>query len=425
MSATSDVVAEDAAAIRVHPSAKAAWALGGVTVLCALLFLLMRRGGTTAFNLSTSQDAFIIPPLDVSVSATTTIAIAVSAAATAAAIVLLRLGRKTPTWLVIVTAIVAMIGFLAWAGAGNTVQVPGLLTGTVTLSVPLVFGALGGVVSERTGVVNIAIEGQLLAGAFAGAVVSSITQSAFAGLLGAALAGVVVSLLLTLFALKYVVEQVIVGVVLNVLVSGLTGFLYSTWLAKDAEHLNSPAMFSAIKIPLLGDIPVIGPALFRQSIVVYLLYVLVAAVTFALFRTRWGLRTRAIGEHPQAADTVGIHVLRTQFWNVCLAGAIAGLGGAYLVLASVGTFGKDMTAGAGFIALAAVIFGKWHPLKATLAALLFGFASNLQGALSVIGSPVPSEFMLMLPYVVTILAVAGFVGQSRAPAHDGVPFTKA
>jgi ABC-type uncharacterized transport system permease subunit len=161
-----------------------------------------------------------------------------------------------------------------------------------------------------------------------------------------------------------------------------------------------------------------------QTLVVYLMYVAVALVYFGLFHTKWGLRLRAVGEHPQAADTVGIKVNRTRFWNVALAGAIAGLGGTFFTIGSGIAFNKEMTAGAGFIALAAVIFGQWDPIKATLAALLFGFASNLQNTLSVIGSPVPSEFMLMLPYVVTIFAVAGLVGKVRGPAAAGKPYIK-
>jgi simple sugar transport system permease protein len=195
-------------------------------------------------------------------------------------------------------------------------------------------------------------------------------------------------------------------------------------LSPNAAVLNTPPRFPRLPIPLLGEIPIIGPVLFRQTIIVYLMYVAVAVVWFGLFKTRWGLRLRAVGEHPQAADTVGINVNSTRFWNVSLAGAIAGLGGAYFTLGSVGAFNKEMTAGAGFIALAAVIFGRWDPLRATLAALLFGFASNLQSVLSIIGSPVPSEFMLMLPYLVTIFAVAGLVGQVRGPAASGKPYIK-
>jgi len=308
--------------------------------------------------------------------------------------------------------------------SGASLPVPGLLSGALTLAVPLIYGALAGVIGERAGVVNIAIEGQLLAGAFTAAVIGSVTGQPFLGMAGAMIAGALVAFVLAAFAIKYLVEQVIVGVVLNVLVTGLTSFFYSQVLQPNAAALNTPPRLERLPIPLLSDIPVIGPVLFRQTILVYLMYVIVFVVWFAMFRTRWGLRLRAVGEHPQAADTVGIKVNATRFWNVLLAGAIAGLGGTVFTIGNGIAFNKEMTAGAGFIALAAVIFGQWDPIKATLAALLFGFASSLQNSLSVIGSPVPSEFMLMLPYVVTIFVVAGVVGKSRAPAADGVPYVK-
>src|SRR5690606_498422 len=195
-------------------------------------------------------------------------------------------------------------------------------------------------------------------------------------------------------------------------------------LTKDPGLLNTPPRFTRIEIPVLGEIPILGPVLFEQTIIVYIMYVVVALVYFGLFHTKWGLRMRAVGEHPTAADTVGINVTGTRFWNVSLAGAIAGLGGAFFTLGAVGAFNKEMTAGAGFIALAAVIFGRWDPIRATLAALLFGFASSLQNVLGIIGSPVPSEFLLMLPYLVTIFAVAGLVGLSRPPAASGTPYIK-
>jgi simple sugar transport system permease protein len=254
--------------------------------------------------------------------------------------------------------------------------------------------------------------------------VASITRNIWAGLFSALIAGMLVSFVLAAFSIKYFVDQVIVGVVLNVLVTGLTSFLYSEVLAKNPTLLNHPPTLQRIAIPGLSQIPIIGPVLFDQTIIVYLMYIAVFAVWYALFHTKWGLRVRAVGEHPQAADTVGINVTSTRFWNVSLAGAIAGLGGAYFTLGSVGLFTKEMTAGQGFIALAAVIFGRWDPIRATLAALLFGFATNLQNVLGIIGSPVPSEFMLMLPYVVTIFAVAGLVGYARAPAADGKPYIK-
>ncbi|CAN5277233.1 ABC transporter permease [soil metagenome] len=398
--------------------------LGAFAIIAVLIFVIGGRGGTTTFKLSTDSDVIQLPPIFAPVTLVTTVVIVLLFIGAIASAYLSFHARKTPLWLTAVFALLFLAAFLTWAAADATIPIPGLLVGTVGLSVPLIFGALGGVISERVGVVNVAIEGQLLAGAFASAVVASVTQQPVAGLLAATIAGVLVSFVLAAFSIKYIVDQVIVGVVLNVLVVGLTSFLFSKVLAPNAALLNSPPRFQRIPIPLLGEIPILGPVLFRQTIIVYIMYIAVVVVWFALFKTKWGLRLRSVGEHPQAADTVGINVNRTRFWNVSLAGAIAGFGGAYFTLGSVGGFNKEMTAGAGFIALAAVIFGRWDPIRATLAALLFGFASNLQSVLSIIGSPVPSEFMLMLPYLVTIFAVAGLVGQVRGPAASGKPYIK-
>ena len=393
-------------------------------IISMLLFLIGSRSGVATFRLSTDSDVIQLPPISANVQVVTTAVIVLLWVIAAISAYLSYRARKTPLWLIAIFAFLFLAGFLTWAAADATIPIPGLLVGTVGLSVPLIFGALGGVISERVGVVNVAIEGQLLAGAFASAVVASITQQPIAGLFAAIIAGVLVSFVLAVFSIRYIVDQVIVGVVLNVLVVGLTSFLFSKVLAPNAALLNTPPRFPRLPIPLLSEIPILGPVLFRQTIIVYIMYIAVAVVWFALFKTRWGLRLRSVGEHPQAADTVGINVNRTRFWNVSLAGAIAGFGGAYFTLGSVGAFNKEMTAGAGFIALAAVIFGRWDPIRATLAALLFGFASNLQNVLSIIGSPVPSEFMLMLPYLVTIFAVAGLVGQVRGPAASGKPYIK-
>jgi simple sugar transport system permease protein len=399
-------------------------ALSIFAVLALLLFVVGARSGTTTFRLSTDSDLIQLAPILADVTIVTTVVVVLLFLTAAASAFLSFRAAKTPIWALAGYALLFVVAFLTWAAADAAIPVPGLLVGTVGLSVPLIFGALGGVISERVGVVNVAIEGQLLAGAFVSAVVASVTHQPVAGLFAAVIAGVLVSFVLAAFSIKYLVDQVIVGVVLNVLVTGLTSFLFSKVLSPNAAVLNTPPRFPRLPIPLLGEIPIIGPVLFRQTIIVYLMYVAVAVVWFGLFKTRWGLRLRAVGEHPQAADTVGINVNSTRFWNVSLAGAIAGLGGAYFTLGSVGAFNKEMTAGAGFIALAAVIFGRWDPLRATLAALLFGFASNLQSVLSIIGSPVPSEFMLMLPYLVTIFAVAGLVGQVRGPAASGKPYIK-
>ncbi len=399
-------------------------AFGAFTLFALILFVVFGRDGISTMRLSDSSDMIQLADVEFPTRATGVVVTILMLAIAGISTWLVTQHRKTPLWLTSVFAFLALFGFLVWASAGATIPVPGLLFGSLSLAVPLIFGAMGGVISERAGVVNVAIEGQLLAGAFTSALVASITGQPLLGLAAAMVAGVLVSFVLAAFSIKYFVDQVIVGVVLNVLVTGVTGFLFSQVLAPNAGTLNSPPRFERINIPFLSEIPLIGPVLFRQTLIVYIMYIVVAAVYFGIFHTRWGLRLRAVGEHPQAADTVGINVTGTRFWNVSLAGAIAGLGGAYFTLGSVGAFGKDMTAGAGFIALAAVIFGRWDPIRAMLAALLFGFASNLQNVLSIIGSPVPSEFMLMLPYLVTIFAVAGLVGQSRGPAASGKPYIK-
>lgn len=396
--------------------------LGVLGALLAVVLIRSGHSGETTFQLAVDSDFVQLPDIVVPSVATAWVMVGLCLALAAEAVRRMLSHVPQPVWIPIMFAVAWMIGFLSWAAADDRIRVVSLLGGAVALAIPLVFGALGGVLGERAGVVNIAIEGQLLFGAFAAAITASLTGSPWAGLIAAMVAGALIALLLGLFAITYLVDQVIVGVVLNVLVVGLTNFLFRQVLTPNADTLNSPDRFPAMSIPILGDIPLVGPILFRQTALVYVLYAVVALVTYALYRTRWGLRVRAVGEHPKAADTVGIKVNRTRYRTILLAGAIAGMGGAYFSLVSVAGFNREMTGGAGYIALAAVIFGKWDPIRATLAALLFGFASNLQGVLSAIGSPVPSQFMLMLPYLVTIFAVAGLVGRSRPPAADGIPY---
>ncbi|PFG33724.1 ABC transporter permease [Sanguibacter antarcticus] len=410
----------------VVTSNKAPIAFSIVTVLMVLLVALSPREGKTKFRFSSDGDFFQIPDIAVPGTGVAWACIVVLVVLTLLAFVRVRTNKPVPVLVSVLFAVLVLVAFLSWAGAGSLRDFPvvRLIGGAVLLSVPIVFGALGGAIGEKAGVVNIAIEGQLLAGAFCAAIVGSITHSPWMGLVAAIAAGALVALVLGVFTITYRVNQVIVGVVLNVLVVGLTGFLYSQVLVPQASTLNRTTRFPTVHIPFLADIPIIGPALFDQSILVYLMYVTVPAVWFAMYRTRWGLRVRAVGEHPKAADTVGIKVQLVRYRALVIAGAIVGVGGAFYTVVSVSSFGKGMTAGAGYIALAAVIFGKWDPVRAALAALLFGFASNLEGALSIVGAPVPSQFMLMLPYVVTLLAVAGLVGRSRAPGASGLPYVK-
>ncbi|MEU1642785.1 ABC transporter permease [Micromonospora zamorensis] len=321
-----------------------------------------------------------------------------------------------------------VLSFLCWqvsaAPAGqNFMPLVNIIRGTFILALPLIFGALAGVLCERSGVVNVAIEGQLLMGAFSGALFGSISGSVWVGLVAAALGGAFISLLLAVFAIRYLVDQVVMGIVLNLLAVGVTGFLYERLMQTDAAKYNSAPRFSNWEIPLLKDIPVLGPALFRGNIFLYLGLLLVLVIHIGLFRTRWGLRTRSVGEHPVAADTLGVKVLRVRYRNVLLAGVVAGIGGASYTLALY-SFTKNMIGGKGFIALAALIFGRWNPTGALLAALFFGFADQLATYLGAISSSIPSQFLAMLPYLATILAVAGLVGRVRAPAADGKPYIK-
>ena len=318
----------------------------------------------------------------------------------------------------------SIMSFLCWTAAGKFIPFTGLLQGAIMLSVPLIFGSMAGLLCEKSGVINIAIEGQLLFAAFVSAVVASITQNVFLGLISAPVAGSLISLILAFFSIRFQVDQVILGFVINVLVLGLTSFFYTTLLIPYEDRWNVGGSFSTLPIPLLSKIPIIGPTLFNQTIIVYLMYAFIIFIQIALFKTKWGLRTRAIGEVPVAADSVGVDVNKLRFRNVMLAGLVAGTGGAYFTVGTIGPFSQSMTAGAGFIALACLIFGKWTPRGAILAALFFGFANNLQGNLSIIGVSIPSEFMLMIPYIATIIAVSGVVGRVRAPAADGIPYIR-
>lgn len=418
-----DHVSDELQTVKIR-SFKLPVALVILPVLMAVLFMQVPREGTSTFNLGSGALSYDLPHIDLPSGPVAWTMLVLLLLLAAYSVYRAVTYQKTQIPVLIVYGLLLVFAFLVWASANGTVPVTSLLAGSLSLAIPLIFGALGGVIGERVGVVNVAIEAQFLLAAFNAALLGSITKNPFVGLVGALIGGILVAWVLSAFALKYLVEQVVVGVVLNVLVLGLTSFLHGALLMSNEQAFNRPATFDRIRIPGLVEIPVLGPVLFNQPIIVYLAYIAVAAVAWGLYRTKWGLRLRAVGEHPKAADTVGIKVIPTRFWNMTLAGAIAGMGGAYLTLVSVPQFGKDMTAGIGFIALAAVIFGRWDPIKATLAALLFGFATNLQNLLTVLKTPVPSEFMLMLPYLITLIAVVSFAGKVRGPAAAGKPYIK-
>jgi general nucleoside transport system permease protein len=413
------------APVAVNRRAIAAGAFIAFGLIDIFLFGMHAHKGDATFLLSAPGASISVPAIHVPAAQ-----VAYVLGAASIALGVLRIVADVSTWVKRVSIGLVLIFFvislLSWAYAGSAIplNVVNLLQSTLSLSVPLVLGALAGCMCERSGVINIAIEGQLLLGAFAAAVVASAFGLWF-GLIAGALAGGLLGLVLALFAIRYLVDQIILGVVLNVLVSGLTGYLYDRILTTH-PNLNAGLTFNtSVKIPVLGDIPIIGPIFFDSTIFLYIMYAMIILVQVGLFNTRWGLRVRAVGEHPVAADTVGIRVLATRYRNVVMGGLIAGIGGAYLTVGQAGTFSKDMSSGLGYIALAAMIFGRWTPLGATAAALLFGFANSLQSTLSTINVPIPSNILLMAPYAATIVAVAGLVGKVRPPAADGKPYVKA
>ncbi len=388
-------------------------------------FGVFARHGHATFAFSPEFAKVTVPNLDLPADITAYVCGAVSVAAglMRAVVPVGTALRRTSIGVVLFCFVIAL---LCWADVGQPVpfNVVNLLSGTIAASIPLILGALAGCMSERSGVINIAIEGKLLFGAFASGIVASAFGNLWLGLLCGALAGGLLGAMLAVFAIRYLVDQVVLGVVLNVFAAGLTGFLYDRVLTPYQNRLNSPPTFQAFKIPLLGDIPIIGPVFFDNTIFLYITYAALILVQVGLFRSKWGLRVRAVGEHPTAAETVGIRVLANRYRNVILAGLLAGIGGAYLNIGSVGSFTPNMSSGMGYIALAAVIFGRWTPLGSLGAALLFGFTLELQSVLASINVPIPSNILLMTPYIATIIAVAGLVGRVQAPRADGQPYIK-
>lgn len=395
--------------------------VGWLLIALALfvVFVLGAQGDAT-FRLSRPNDPFALPNLVVPAGPFGHVAAA--ALAFLGARELIRGGTRWTSLTLGVGLAILVMAFLVWATAGKSFSLTGMLQATVVRAVPIALGGLAGVLCERVAVVNIAIEGMLLAGAFTGALVGSLIGG-WGGLFAAVLVGGLFGLILAALVVTYRMDQIVAGVVINLFVLGVTSYVSSQVFA---EHraLNNAPVFRSWKVPFLGDIPVIGPMLFNQNLFVYGAFILVAVSTYYLFHTRHGLRARAVGEHPRAADTLGVNVYLTRYVHVTLGGMVAGFGGAWFTLGSVGRFDENMTGGRGFIGLAAMIFGRWHPVGALAAALVFGFADSLQQKLALLNTPIPSEFLAMAPYIATMIVVAGLIGRARPPAADGKPYVK-
>ena len=333
-------------------------------------------------------------------------------------------GIRSTGWLVGIIATTFVVAFLVWAAQGKSFNLTGMLSSSFVRATPIALAALCGVISERSAVINIGIEGIMLMAAQAAVVAATVTHNLYVGLFAAMLVGALVAALHAYLVIRFKVDQVVSGVAINIFGAGFTSFMSSRFLQKQGDLLNNSGTFPVISIPLFSKIPIIGPVLFENNLIVFLMIILVIVMHIMLFYTPWGLRTRAVGEHPKAADTLGVNVYLMRYINVIIGGMIAGLGGAYFTIGSVGRFDEQMTSGKGFIGLAAMIFGKWNPIGAFTSSLIFGFADSLQVKLQILRVPIPSEFLLMAPYIVTMIILTGVVGRAIPPAADGQPYEK-
>jgi len=333
-------------------------------------------------------------------------------------------GFRATGMVVGIIAFCFVAAFLLWAARGKSFNLVGMLGSSLVRATPIALAALCGVISERCAVINIAIEGIMLMAAQTAVVSATITHNLYVGLVVAVLTGALLAAIHAVLAIKFKVDQIVSGVAINIFATGATSFVSARFLEKNIDKLNNSGTFPIIPIPLLSKIPILGPIFFENGLIVYLMFILVVGLHILLFYTPWGLRTRAVGEHPRAADTLGVNVFLVRYVNVILGGMIAGVGGAYFSIGSVGRFDEIMTAGKGFIGLAAMIFGKWNPFGAFASSLIFGFADSLQIKLQILRVPIPSEFLLMAPYIVTMIVLAGVVGRAMPPAADGQPYEK-
>jgi simple sugar transport system permease protein len=400
----------------------------GIVLLAVGLFIYLVLGLNTQPGLQTTYGINLagsraIPVPDLVVPSQLIVNLMAAIAVFVGAFQLAR-GVKSTGWLIGIIALTFVVAFLTWAAQGKSFNLTGMISSSLVRATPIALAALCGVISERSAVINIGIEGIMLIAAQAAVVAASVSNSLYVGLIVALLVGGLIAAAHAYLVIRFKVDQIVSGVAINIFGAGLTSFLSSRFLEKNTDVLNNSGVFPTISIPILDRIPVLGPMFFENNIIIYLMMILVVVVHIMLFYTPWGLRTRAVGEHPKAADTLGINVYFVRYVNVILGGMIAGLGGAYFTIGSVGRFDEIMTAGKGFIGLAAMIFGKWTPIGAFASSLIFGFADSLQVKLQILRVPIPSEFLLMAPYIVTMIILTGVVGRAIPPAADGQPYEK-
>ncbi len=409
--------------VRGHQNRIFGGILLGIGLLIFLLFVPGTAPGENAtFGMNLGETAIQIPDLTLPVQASLYVLSLVSVFLGAWQIA--RGGARSRGWMLAIVAIAFVVAFLVWAAKGHSFNLVGMLNGTVGRAVPIALAALCGVISERSAVINIAIEGIMLMAALTAVVAATLAHSLIVGVFVALLTGGLVAAVHAVLVIRFKVDQIVSGVAINIFGSGMTSFISNRYLEANIDLLNNSGTYPVVSIPLLSKIPILGPILFQNSPIVYLAMILVIGMHILLFYTPWGLRTRAVGEHPRAADTLGVNVFLTRYVNVIIGGMIAGLGGAYFTIGSVGRFDMDMTSGKGFIGLAAMIFGNWTPIGAFLSSLLFGFADSLQVKMQILSVPIPTQFLQMAPYIVTMIVLTGIVGRAVPPAADGAVYEK-
>jgi simple sugar transport system permease protein len=333
-------------------------------------------------------------------------------------------GFKKGDWVVILAAALFILAFLLWATRGKSLNLTGMMVSSLVRATPIALAALSGIYSERSGVVNIGIEGMMLVGSFTSVVFASVSGNMLVGVIGGVMAGMLLAALHAVLSIKYKVNQIVSGAGIIILALGLTSYLQRSIL-NAFPHLNQPGpAIAAFQIPGLWRIPVLGPVLFNLSPIIYTMFALLIITQILMNKTRWGLRVRSVGEHPKAADTLGINVFRVRYISVLISGAIAGLAGTYMSIGAAGRFNEGMSAGKGFLGLAAMIFGNWNPFGAFAGSLIFGFFDSWQEKLSLLQVGIPVDLLGMAPYIATMIVLAGFVGRSRVPAADGIPYEK-
>ena len=395
-----------------------------VEAAALLLLLTGTAGKVSTFVLASKRAGVDIPAPDLIIPTWWSILTVAIVVGLASIWQLVKGFNKRSNAVIITTVSLGIIIFLIWAARGKSLNLTGMLVSSVISATPIALASLSGIYSERSGVVNIGIEGMMLMGAFISVVFASLTHNIYLGFLAGALSGLIMGLLHAVLTIRYRMNQIISGAGIIILALGMTSFLDRAFVAANPA-LNDPGpVLASLPIPLLWRIPVIGPVLFNQSPVIYVLFFLVIFTQFFFYYTKWGLRIRSVGENPKAADTLGINVFTLRYISVLVSGTIAGFAGSYMSIGSVGIFNEGMSSGKGFLGLAAMIFGNWNPGGAFLGSLIFGFFDSWQDKLSILQVGIPSEFLQMAPYIATMIVLSGFIGRSRMPAADGTPYKK-